>query len=363
MPGSFSSSGSSSFHSDNTSEELAEHETDRSTSPERSVKGKGVDMERDFSTTRQTAGFRSMQDNITTRAEQSQYTQGQQWYPPAINQPYQPRPHPNSMLSEDAPLPSGYDILARTLSSSSHNTPKPLYRTFSTMHHRYLLHLQATICDLEAQLQHMDDVDTYQRTSQSFVYQSSSTSTGRPDIRPAVRDQTSELEYYRSDILNRIGWALERYHTALLQARDLEVEAKLSKARREESDFYKRFMLERRWLGEGELRWLEGKDLVTLERKASPYELAQEAYVGRNGSAGETGFIYLGMAAVGLPLLMFLLIPGFFGRMVVALVIGATSFGLMTQSYGYEIHVRNSRERICIACYIGFMGILASLIS
>jgi hypothetical protein len=128
--------------------------------------------------------------------------------------------------AEKLPL-SGYELLAAKLSShptlsrprsrrpsdaSFRGTPsstreadlalKPIYRRFETLNHRLLLHLQDELSELEEQLHRLDTAETQTRRLQNSIL---------PASRRAEFMAGGELQWHKSDILDKIGYKLGQY--------------------------------------------------------------------------------------------------------------------------------------------------------
>lgn len=203
-PSNRSASSASSTFRDDASDLVEGHETDRSTSPERSIDGDGLDRSR-FST-----NARVDTKKATRMAhgspEMPQARGGQPHMSPDVTTPrapnqgsfmYPPRP--------DRPPPTGYELLASRLSTPSghiRSALKPMYRRFETLNHRLLLHLQDELCELEEQLHRLDSSDTQNRRLQNCIL---------PASRRAEQQSGSELSWVRLDILGKIGFKIEQY--------------------------------------------------------------------------------------------------------------------------------------------------------
>lgn len=224
-----SSSGTSSLHgSDHFSETPADHDTDRSTSPEQSVKDHASDHEAEpeppspaslkfasqlaAAQQRQNAHI-AMQNfgpqNIPRR--DTMYHYGPAATSTALSPLYQ-----QSMSSRSPPLAgktpvTGYELLASRLSShatsseeSEEKRIKPIYRKFEALNHRLLLHLQDEISELEEQLHRLDSVDTQSRRT-------GANGSILPASRRASQAAGGELQWHKTDILGRIGFKLAQY--------------------------------------------------------------------------------------------------------------------------------------------------------
>jgi hypothetical protein len=207
------SSSSSSFNgSDNFSNPPAEDDdTDRSSSPERSVHGQN---ETPIPLSPAEVKFAAHM----AAAHQRQNLHGQ------FGTPNMPRgknnlPHiPSSVLSarhqyqskqqvlpraEKLPV-TGYELLAARLASSKENGPKikPIYRKFEALNHRLLLHLQDELSELEEQLHRLDNADTQSRRTDRQII---------PASRRAAALAGGELQWHKTDILGKIGYKLNQY--------------------------------------------------------------------------------------------------------------------------------------------------------
>jgi hypothetical protein len=223
-----SSSGTSSLHgSDHFSETPVDHDTDRSTSPETSVKDHGSDHEAEAeppspasvkfasqlaaAQQRQNAHIAMQSFGAANARRETVY----HYVPPANSTAISPlyqqhmsvRPLPRA---EKVPV-TGYELLASRLSSHTASTEdgndskiKPIYRKFEALNHRLLLHLQDEISELEEQLHRLDSADTQSRRAGA---------NGRvlPASRRAAQAAGGELQWHKTDILGRIGFKLAQY--------------------------------------------------------------------------------------------------------------------------------------------------------
>ncbi|KAF2664522.1 hypothetical protein BT63DRAFT_91286 [Microthyrium microscopicum] len=107
---------------------------------------------------------------------------------------------------------SNYNRLAKALSNGDGN-PTPLYRRFSQLNHRVLLHLQAEITDLEDELQVIDEEMKLLTSPHSATYQKMAPSVPFIDLRS--REELRELGDKRTQCLGRIFVKLGQYNKAL----------------------------------------------------------------------------------------------------------------------------------------------------
>lgn len=212
------SSSSSSFNGSETfsNPPAEDDDTDRSTSPERSVHGQN---ETPMPLSPAEVKFAAH----LAAAHQRQNLHGQ------FGTPNMPRgninlPHiPSSAISarrqyqsnqqvlpraEKLPV-TGYELLATRLASSNESGPKikPIYRKFEALNHRLLLHLQDELSELEEQLHRLDNADTQSRRTDRQII---------PASRRAAALAGGELQWHKTDILGKIGYKLNQYSISLL---------------------------------------------------------------------------------------------------------------------------------------------------
>lgn len=200
------SSASSSLHSDNASEQAADVDTDRSTSPERSVKGEEQRPDNDrndrndhndrnnwnatasreneehssnantkYQAQLQAANERQSLHERRTGPTSSQnhpriHHQQYQAPNPPISQALTPRAQAPPQSQSIPPMPqierippTGYNLIAQNISGPTRTFP-PIYRRFEVLNHRILLSLQDEIAELEDELRKWDDWDTNARS-------------------------------------------------------------------------------------------------------------------------------------------------------------------------------------------------------
>jgi hypothetical protein len=214
-----SSSASSSFHGeDNFSEPPAEadndNDTDRSTSPERSVHGQEDEQATppptDDTSTKIASQMAAAQERQNLHGAMHSFGTPNMQRGPA-NLPHVPSTALSSrtqyqQAAKHRPLPraeklpvTGYELLASQLSS---HTVKPMYRKFEALNHRLLLHLQDEISELEEQLHRLDNADTQTRRTAAHII---------PASRRAAAAAGGELQWHKTDVLGRIGYKLAQY--------------------------------------------------------------------------------------------------------------------------------------------------------
>ena len=112
-------------------------------------------------------------------------------------------PEHGSIASPGERKASGYDLLASRLSEPQREGQiniSSLYRRFSRLNHRILLHLQDEIAEMEEQLQSLD---------QSIAHTKPSPSS--PESRRSEARYHSDLTYQRTELLGRIFMKIKQY--------------------------------------------------------------------------------------------------------------------------------------------------------
>jgi hypothetical protein len=388
VPESMSSSGSSSFHSDYAgSEPAADNDTDRSTSPERSVKGEEDAARPAVAPPTDPAASKLASQMLAAHHRQSLHGAYQSIGPPQMPRGNHVHPHvPSTALSPrvpqqmqqrshvraDKPPTTGYDALASKLSINGNKSSiKPIYRKFERLNHRLLLHLQDEISELEEQLQRLDAADTQSR---SVFGPTPGDIRIVPASRRAAAHAGGELEWHKMDLMNRIAYKLAQYNQTLASFN--EVVHNL-----EAPDFgavkhYRAYLQSEQPVMEIETRFLEASgDLVTLSRKA-PQPTADRPQLHppkseprkKVPSDALPPFRIIAIAvaaAVLIPILTFAVIPGFLGRMTVVTLVAGSMVGALFQGgiVGVDGWLKMGKEWVsCAIIYAGVMAIVAGVI-
>lgn len=122
-----------------------------------------------------------------------------------------PRSHPGSASSSSTATPrehiprrhsSASNIGYRSSLLEPEPTIQPIYRRFKAMNHRLLLHLQDELSELEEQLHRLDTADTQTRRLQNRIL---------PASRRAEALAGGELQSHKTEILAKIGFKLGQY--------------------------------------------------------------------------------------------------------------------------------------------------------
>ncbi|KAG7126650.1 hypothetical protein HYQ45_006615 [Verticillium longisporum] len=270
---------------------------------------------------------------------------------------------------------------------------KPMYRRFEFLNHRLLLHLQDELAELEEQLRHLDAADT-----QSRQY--------RQGVLPASRRQEStsskDLHWWKMDLLGKIGFKLELYNKTLVSFKESQ---NLSAPAPADIDRYRDYLNNRQPIVEPEARFLDPEDdLVSLARPHSTYHAPEfssddlqtpmprtmvfpptpnsplsdldscrstrVAYV-HDGShrtpASSMPQILVAMsAAFLLPILCFIVIPGYIGRMAVVMIVAGGLLAALLQAgvlrMGANGLVGLGGTQDCILC-IGVYGAVMAVVA
>lgn len=223
QPRNASSSSASSYHGDeDASEPAAGNDTDRSTSPERSVEGRDDELETPETTDRASAKLASQM--AAAHQRQNLHANNQHSFgTPNMQRGTAKLPHipstalstryihhvPQRSLPRGEKLPvTGYELLASKLSTykstdgEKDQKIKPMYRKFEALNHRLLLHLQDEISELEEQLHRLDNADTQSRRTQGRII---------PASRRMAAQAGGELQWHKVDVLGKIGYKLAQY--------------------------------------------------------------------------------------------------------------------------------------------------------
>ncbi|KAK8021877.1 hypothetical protein PG990_007015 [Apiospora arundinis] len=303
--------------------------------------------------------------------------------------------------AEKLPL-SGYELLASRLSTggapAAVDAPaepqlKPIYRRFEPLNHRLLLHLQDELCELEEQLHRLDTADTQNRRLQNGIL---------PASRRADSQTAGELQWHKTDILGKIGFKLEQYNHVLASFQTTRTMPKPNHADVRE---YQGYLAANAPIAEHETRFLDATDdLVCLadeneaasdvdgylqrhedgtgrrlhvpRRRSIQYSptsrssLREDSPEGSNyedgeesGEEDEAPVISLSLAmavAVIAPIMAFGIVPGYFGRMTVVMLVSVgVLWGLIHERV---IGVHATRDfYICAGLYGMAMAVVAGL--
>ncbi|OBT75704.1 hypothetical protein VF21_05945 [Pseudogymnoascus sp. 05NY08] len=388
------SSASSFAASDTSSRADIDIDTDRSTSPEQSLKGSPSPTPRLLlsrpppGTGGQPALASPTEAKLAAQMRAAQMRQEFHSAPGGYHQHHHrqqqhtptplslhPPPHQESQaLSPRLPQLSGYDALATHLTTSP-----PVYRRFATLNHRLLLHMQDELSELESHLAALDAADAASRTlslpptPSSAVARSPSgrrprTSTknddrragGRevkththPSSRRASAQHPSQLDHHRADLLARVGYKMAQYNASLTS---FAKTSRLPDAEREDVEAY------RTWLGrEKPVVWEEGRfleregDLIslgppapapaapaptpaeveTVQRTLTPPPVYHHPQQQQNQQPHtQRALLLAALASILLPVLMFTVVPNFVGRIAVAVLVAGMLWGMVSAQGG-----------------------------
>ncbi|KAK8036535.1 hypothetical protein PG991_001672 [Apiospora marii] len=300
--------------------------------------------------------------------------------------------------AEKLPL-TGYELLASRLSTAgapAADAPtepqlKPIYRRFEPLNHRLLLHLQDELCELEEQLHRLDTADTQNRRLQNGIL---------PASRRADSQTAGELQWHKTDILGKIGFKLEQYNHVLASFQTTRTMPKPALADVRE---YQGYLAAHGPIAEHETRFLDATDdLVCLadegtaglasgsgyqrgtgdgerqlrlpRRRSIQYSPASRlsfredttpegSTYGEGDDEDESPVISLSLAmavAVIAPIMAFGIVPGYFGRMMVVLLVSvAVVWGLVHERV---IGIHATRDfYICAGLYGMAMAVVAGI--
>ncbi|RYO95244.1 hypothetical protein DL766_008660 [Monosporascus sp. MC13-8B] len=400
-PSDRSTSSTSNGYRGNASDTVQDHETDRSTSPERSVNGGDMGSVRTPNAPRMEQGKPRRHSH---GAPDIPYADANLPHlSPNVATPRAPNQGPFTYPPRADKLPlTGYELLASQLSTGCANRVgrplRPIYRRFEALNHRVLLYIQDELCELEEQLHQLDAVDTQDRRLQSCIL---------PASRRAAQQAGSDLHWHRMDILGKIGFKLEQYNNVLASFRNTQYFPTPSLA---DIRDYRGFLATHRPLAEAETHFLDAADdLVCVDggedsddfpdddndAPATPMPRAESDLrsAGRPG-ASELGspksqiwrpqnvseqavdacrrvnnehpmLLPLSIGATGvviLPVLTFAVIPGYLGRMAVVVLVVVGALAAVLQGNLGELG--NTRDKCIIAgCYGAVMAVLAGVMA
>ncbi|KAI0179636.1 hypothetical protein GGR52DRAFT_568408 [Hypoxylon sp. FL1284] len=388
---------------DDASEPIGDHETDRSTSPERGIDGDGDGKSRVSVSARPGPGPRTKAAQHRARSYEmsdvprngSQHSQS----PPGN---FTPRtPNQGRMQNLNLPRPervpvTGYQLLASKLSAMPDRADRfirPMYRRFETLNHRLLLYLQDEICELEEQLRQLDAADTQNRRLPNCIF---------PESRRAESMAGGELHWRRTDVLGKIGFRLEQYNRLLSSCKDTQV---MPSPTLEDIHEYRTYLATHAPIAEVETHFLDvTDDLVCLNddgqeeaieedideeplhtpmshpdftmvdpgsrspirsRPVSPYRLEEIGTETVDDNMNdEPAIIPLSIAvtvAVILPILTFLVIPGYLGRLTVVFLVGLGILGALIQ--GQIVSIRTRELLVCVGLYGAVMAVIAGVVT
>ncbi|KAH8819407.1 hypothetical protein F5884DRAFT_659587 [Xylogone sp. PMI_703] len=403
------SSVSSSFHSDTFSNPPAGNETDRSSSPERSVKGHEDNHSSPAAAPKdgvsakvasQIAAANKRQRRIRTAKPQyrmpeiprgpppmfAAQQQQQPLHPPPPPPPpqsmalspsyYQPPRHPSPPHVEPVPV-TGYELLASRLSShaDSDGEPpiKPMYRKFEALNHRVLLHLQDELSELEEQLHQIDIADTQSRR------------LGKELIVPASRREAArvggELQWHKTDILGRIGYKLAQYNQALSSFNSTQ---SLESPEPTDISQYRQYLRSEHPIAEVETRFLDPTDdLVSVSSEKLTSKRNRDSHTASTfttrafntptstfssiASVPADGTLSIFAAAIAgsvlIPILTFPVIPNVLGRLTVAILVSSGIISALYQAGMVDRGCLTIDVMSCGAVYTGVMVIIAAVMA
>ena len=223
-------------------------------------------------------------------------------HPPTAPDP----PHPDQRTL------AGYEYLAQELASPT-STITPLYRKFTHLHHRCLLHLQDELSELEARLRILDEI----------LASPPQTPEGEqprppPASRRAEAYQGSDLHHQRTALLGRIFLKIEQYRQATRAY--AEMVSASSPAEEGQVEAYRAWMKVHSPIHDTEARFLERSDDLVVPGKPAAAETQPEKPAFRHAALA-----CLPLALI-LPLLLFSMISTFGGRLAVMALIAAGAF-------------------------------------
>ncbi|KAI1385966.1 uncharacterized protein F4822DRAFT_432825 [Hypoxylon trugodes] len=407
------SSASSVFRDDDASDTVGENETDRSTSPEHNAEGADEDRPPiDIGprmgpppNRRRSHGFPELS------RENSEHSHGS----PSDHTPREPNRGRSRHVPRNEKLPlSGYELLASKLATPPDPVGpnlRPIYRRFEMLNHRMLLYLQDELCELEEQLHRLDAADTQNRRLPNCIF---------PASRRAEFMAGGELHWRKSETLGKIGFKLDQYSKrippyphAFPSARYLayvynspdRILSSFRETQRipaptmDDIREYRHYLITHNPIAEAETHFLDPTDdLVCISdeeqivvdedpmhtpippppefamseprgrspiksRPVSPFRQEESIAETVETTYEDTPVVPLSVAvtvAVILPILTFLIIPGYLGRLTVVFLVGLSILGGLIQ--GGIVAVRTWELLICVGLYGAVMAVIAGIV-
>ncbi|KAI9847310.1 MAG: hypothetical protein M1837_002897 [Sclerophora amabilis] len=232
---------------------------------------------------------------------------------------------------------SGYDLLASNLCSLDSDESReeralvPLYRRFETLNHRLFLHLQDEIVELEEELRKVDEMDAQMRSMGVHGNGDGSNKANSASRRSASR-LSNGLDWRRMEVMGKIFNKLGFYNQALCSYNNLI--KGLDPASQEDIEKYQAWMTKCNPIVESEGQFLQEKsDLISIRHERSPISSAlqrsnktTQQLSGRLENDVTTQFLISSMAAaILLPVLTFVVVPGFLARVFIVLVMAGAA--------------------------------------
>lgn len=231
---------------------------------------------------------------------------------------------------------TGYELLASQLASSSIPPSKepssdpshltPVYRKFSHLHHRVLLHLQDELAEMEHHLRMLDEGIAQTYTVPPAPASDSSGPTGTPTHYPSSRRIERDISNghpvfaRRTLLLGEIYNKQQQYHTALRDYTNLLRDSR--PAEKDEIAAYKSFLADRKPICDGEAAFLDKReDLIVPGGGAARADRSAPANAaGRDALWEQSSFL---AALLLLPLLLSTVLPDFASRAAATALLGA----------------------------------------
>lgn len=299
----------------------------------------------------------------------------------------QQRPLPRA---EKLPV-TGCELLASRLSafpgSDNENGGriKPMYRKFEALNHRLLLHLQDELSELEEQLHRLDHADTQSRRTDRHGYII-------PASRRLAAQAGGELQWHKTDVLGKIGYKLNQYNQALSSFNSTQ---SLNHPDAEDIEQYRTYLQTEQPIAEAETHFLDPTDdLVSiysdnlapppfLRTSHAPSSTVSSSEISSQVSSSvapppspvraapqpELQPMLPGLAtaiaiAILVPIITFSVIPGFIGRLTVAMLVAVFMVGGLVQSGIVQRNMLLGKESLtCAGIYVGVMTVIAGIVA
>ncbi|KJX99406.1 hypothetical protein TI39_contig359g00010 [Zymoseptoria brevis] len=311
--------------------------------------------------------YRSYSGSLTGSAASNvpypPFTAMQHYYHPSAPVPCPHPEQPGHVATPDRPPApdapdlskrtlTGYELLALELSTTTSHI-QPLYRKFSYLNHRILLHLQDELSEMESQLRTFDEIIAQMEPP------TPADQPRQPASRRAELVGGTEVHHRRTALLGRIFLKTEQYSRAMSSFAAMEKES--TPAGSEQVGKYRAWLEERRPIHEVESKFLEyERDLVQpgTSRQSASQASQVEAFSPPSMNAVVCSCLPL---ALMLPILLFSITPTFAGRLTITLLIAGAAFVVGSATRLREL-MEGGEWVVCGGVYVLLMAGIAGCV-
>ncbi|KXT01653.1 hypothetical protein AC578_2760 [Pseudocercospora eumusae] len=259
--------------------------------------------------------------------------------------------HPDRPPVPDAPDSSqvtiaGYEMLARELTNDS-SSVKPMYRKFSYLNHRILLHLQDELQELEERLRIVDEI---------VAQLDHSSEQTTPASRRGDAAFGGDWHHQRTLLLGRIFQKTEQYNRALKSFQDLG-SADQTSPEPEQVETYREWLKQKTPIHEVETKFLDHEHDLLLPGRTPPPPSSPPPPPNK----AQMLFTYLPVGLM-LPLLLFSVIPTLAGRLIVTFLISVAAVLVSATTTKIRDLMPLNEWAVCASVYVLIMAAIAGVI-